>query len=137
MSNDLEQFLGECPTHKKLPWKIGAIESGRVAIDSDDDQEVTGWIDPEDAYLILNQQQEIESMRQQLASRDAEVAELRNLPIVKLLTDSEKECDHLREQVKMLRGIVENVVEINPSLPMGMIEAATEALAATEPRSTK
>ena len=34
------------------PWKIGAIESGRMAVDGANDEEVTGWIDPEDAYLI-------------------------------------------------------------------------------------
>ena len=32
--------------HKKGPWRIGAMESGRVAIDSADGQEVTGFIDP-------------------------------------------------------------------------------------------
>jgi hypothetical protein len=50
---------------KKLPWKIGAMESGQVAIDSADDQEVTGWIDPEDAELILGQQQRIAELEQQ------------------------------------------------------------------------
>ena len=66
MSNaDLDKFLGECPAHKKLPWKIGAMESGQVAIDSDDGKEVTGWIDPEDACLILNQQQRIEELERE------------------------------------------------------------------------
>lgn len=82
MSNtDLDKFLGECPTHKKLPWKIGAIESGQVAIDSDDGKEVTGWIDPEDAYLILNQQQRIEELERAnqhlvMALADAEALEI-------------------------------------------------------------
>ena len=34
------------------PWKIGAYESGRMAVDGANDEEVTGWIDPEDACLI-------------------------------------------------------------------------------------
>jgi hypothetical protein len=34
------------------PWKIGAYESGRMAVDGANDEEVTGYIDPEDAYLI-------------------------------------------------------------------------------------
>lgn len=39
--------------HKQTPWKIGAMESGMVAIDSSDDKEVTGFIDPEDARRIV------------------------------------------------------------------------------------
>lgn len=39
--------------YKQTPWKIGAMESGMVAIDSSDDKEVTGFIDPEDASRIL------------------------------------------------------------------------------------
>lgn len=38
---------------EQLPWKIGAMESGRVAIDDAQGREVTGWIEPEDAERIL------------------------------------------------------------------------------------
>lgn len=38
---------------KPWPWVIGAIESGRAAIDAADGQEVTGWIEPEDAEIIV------------------------------------------------------------------------------------
>ena len=34
------------------PWHIGAYESGRMAVDGANGAEVTGYIDPEDAYLI-------------------------------------------------------------------------------------
>ena len=34
------------------PWRIGAIESGRVAIDGDNGEEVTGFVSPEDGRLI-------------------------------------------------------------------------------------
>ena len=49
--------------HKKGPWRIGAVESGRVAIDSADGQEVTGFIDPEDAPLILSAPDLLEALR--------------------------------------------------------------------------
>lgn len=39
--------------HSKTPWKIGAMESGQAAIDSADGNEVTGFIDMEDARRIL------------------------------------------------------------------------------------
>lgn len=35
------------------PWAIGAIESGRVAIDGPNGEEITGYIDLDDAHLIL------------------------------------------------------------------------------------
>jgi len=35
------------------PWKIGAMESGMVAIDSFHDLQVTGFIDTEDAEFLL------------------------------------------------------------------------------------
>lgn len=38
--------------HTPGPWKIGAIESGRYAVDGANDEEVTGWIDEGDALLI-------------------------------------------------------------------------------------
>ncbi len=34
------------------PWRIGAIESGMVAIDGDNGEEVTGFVSPEDGRLI-------------------------------------------------------------------------------------
>jgi len=34
------------------PWKIGAYESGQMAVDGANGEEVTGYIDPEDAHLI-------------------------------------------------------------------------------------
>ena len=34
------------------PWKIGAYESGRMAVDGANGEEVTGYIDIEDAHLI-------------------------------------------------------------------------------------
>ncbi len=49
--------------HKKGPWRIGAVESGRVAIDSADGQEVTGFIDPEDAPLILSAPDLLEALQ--------------------------------------------------------------------------
>ena len=49
--------------HKKGPWRIGAMESGRVAIDSADGQEVTGFIDPEDAPLILSAPDLLEALK--------------------------------------------------------------------------
>lgn len=39
--------------HTPGPWRIGAMESGRYAVDGENGQEVTGWIDSEtDAHLI-------------------------------------------------------------------------------------
>ncbi|MBK59391.1 MAG: hypothetical protein CML01_11380 [Pseudomonas sp.] len=40
-------------TNEQMPWKIGAMESGRVAIDDAQDRQVTGWLEPEDAERIL------------------------------------------------------------------------------------
>ena len=34
------------------PWRIGAIESGMVAIDGANGEEVTGFVSPEDGRLI-------------------------------------------------------------------------------------
>jgi hypothetical protein len=34
------------------PWKIGAHESGKMAVDGANGEEVTGFIDPADAILI-------------------------------------------------------------------------------------
>ena len=34
------------------PWRIGAIESGMVAIDGANGEEVTGFVSPEDGPLI-------------------------------------------------------------------------------------
>ena len=34
------------------PWRIGAIESGMVAIDGANGEEVTGFVSPEDGHLI-------------------------------------------------------------------------------------
>jgi FtsZ-binding cell division protein ZapB len=70
----------------------------------------------------------------EIASRDAEVAELKvwNSELVKHQDNLADMCEQLRKDVMLLRVIVENVVEINPPLPMGMIEAAAEALAYTE-----
>ena len=34
------------------PWRIGAIESGMVAIDGANGEEVTGFVIPEDGHLI-------------------------------------------------------------------------------------
>lgn len=39
--------------HTKTPWKIGAMESGQVAIDGANGEEVTGWMQPEDARRIV------------------------------------------------------------------------------------
>ena len=36
----------------KGPWQIGAIESGRFAVDDRDGEEVTGWIEEHNANLI-------------------------------------------------------------------------------------
>ena len=34
------------------PWRIGAIESGMVAIDGANGEEITGFVSPEDGRLI-------------------------------------------------------------------------------------
>lgn len=34
------------------PWTIGAMESGQVAVDGLNGEEVTGWLDPHDGHLI-------------------------------------------------------------------------------------
>lgn len=34
------------------PWRVGAIESGMVAIDGANGEEVTGFVSPEDGRLI-------------------------------------------------------------------------------------
>ena len=39
--------------HTPEPWRIGAMESGLVAIDGADGSEVTGFINPEDARRII------------------------------------------------------------------------------------
>jgi hypothetical protein len=38
--------------HTPGPWKIGAYESGQMAVDGANGEEVTGFIEPEDARLI-------------------------------------------------------------------------------------
>ena len=58
-----------------LPWKVGAIESGQVAIDSADDKEVTGFIEEDDALHILNLAKENTQLRAENASLKAELAE--------------------------------------------------------------
>jgi hypothetical protein len=40
------------PKHTPGPWKIGAYESGQMAVDGANGEEVTGFVDPEDARLI-------------------------------------------------------------------------------------
>jgi hypothetical protein len=40
------------PKHTPGPWKIGAYESGQMAVDGANGEEVTGFISPEDACLI-------------------------------------------------------------------------------------
>ena len=34
------------------PWRIGAIESGRLAVDGRNGEQVTGFVEGYDAYLI-------------------------------------------------------------------------------------
>jgi hypothetical protein len=48
--------------HKPFPWRIGAMQNGKVAIDSADGQAVTDWIDPEDAQVILSAQDLLEAL---------------------------------------------------------------------------
>ena len=67
--------------HKKGPWRIGAMESGRVAIDSADGQEVTGFIDPEDAPLILSAPDLLDELLSILDWAVTERAPLRNQEI--------------------------------------------------------
>jgi len=38
--------------HTPGPWKIGAWESGMLAVDGANDEQVTGFIEPADALLI-------------------------------------------------------------------------------------
>lgn len=91
---------------------------------------------------IVRQQEEIESLRQKLASRDEEVAELKQQSARRLegLCKCGIERDQLREQVTRLRG----VLKLLPNRLKGQAplvadrfvnraqEIALEALAATE-----
>lgn len=45
---------GDCTAggHTPGPWSIGALESGQAAVDGANGEEVTGFIDTEDARLI-------------------------------------------------------------------------------------
>ena len=127
---DMNAFLGKCPTHKKLPWKIGAVESGRVAIDSDDGKEVTGWLDPEDAYLILNQQQRIEELESKLASRDAEVVSLTNQRDYEYVRaeNAEQERDQLREQIASLKDELRQISTAIDDVRLDLTNTAAELI---------
>ena len=45
------------------PWRIGAIESGMVAIDGANGEEVTGFVFPEDGRLIAAAPDLLEALR--------------------------------------------------------------------------
>ena len=45
------------------PWRIGAIESGMVAIDGANGEEVTGFVSPEDGRLIAAAPDLLEALR--------------------------------------------------------------------------
>lgn len=50
--------------HTKGPWRIGAMESGRYAVDGENGQEVTGWLDSEaDARLIAAAPELLEALQ--------------------------------------------------------------------------
>ena len=56
------------------PWRIGAIESGMVAIDGANGEEVTGFVSPEDGRLIAAAPDLLEALREMVAG-DAEAIE--------------------------------------------------------------
>jgi hypothetical protein len=51
------------PKHTPGPWKIGAYESGQMAVDGANGEEVTGFISPEDACLIAAAPELLEALR--------------------------------------------------------------------------
>jgi hypothetical protein len=56
--------------HTPGPWKIGAYESGQVAVDRANGTEVTGFIDPADAQLIAAAPDLLDALRQVVAVYD-------------------------------------------------------------------
>ena len=88
---------------------------------------------------------EIESLRQQLSNRDAEIAELKGANVLNrnALRLQKEKTDQLREQVAMLRDALKNMCMsvLNESGAWAqfndLYKSAEEALAATESRSTK
>jgi hypothetical protein len=98
------------------------------------DAGINGW-----GNTMIEAADTIESMRQQLASRDAEIAWVRDVlaaqgydgplaPGCCPLEDWLKERDQLREQVKMLRDAIEY------SGAAKSCQGLADALAATEPK---
>ena len=51
------------------PWRIGAIESGMVAIDGANGEEVTGFVFPEDGRLIAAAPDLLEFVAEWLSSQ--------------------------------------------------------------------
>lgn len=49
------------------PWRIGAIESGMVAIDGANGEEVTGFVSPEDGSLIAAAPDLLEALQEMVA----------------------------------------------------------------------
>ena len=81
---------------------------------------------------------EIESLRQQLSSRDAEVAELNGANVLNrnALRLQKEKTDQLLEQVKMLQSAIKNLRDVKGRHHSEIAyKRLIEALAATEPTS--
>ena len=63
------------------PWRIGAIESGMVAIDGANGEEVTGFVFPEDGRLIAAAPELLDELLSVLDWAVTERAPLRNQEI--------------------------------------------------------
>ncbi|MFN8996242.1 MAG: hypothetical protein ACK5X3_21605 [Pseudomonadota bacterium] len=57
------------PKHTPGPWKIGAYESGQMAVDGANGEEVTGFISPEDACLIAAAPELLEALQGMLVEK--------------------------------------------------------------------
>lgn len=78
------------------PWRIGAYESGRMAVDGANGEEVTGWIAPEDAILIASAPDMLTFIKE-VAKTDSEMS-AKAIEIIKRATAQVNEKS-LEEQI--------------------------------------
>lgn len=113
--------------HTPEPWRIGAMESGQVAIDAANGSEVTGWLDSDDARRIV-------ACVNACAGLDTDALE--KLPDIskvaaarrKYIAEIEQQRDQLRAALDKLYNAMDSCVDLTPEV----MWQARAALAATE-----
>ena len=53
--------------HTPGPWKIGAYESGEMAVDGPNGEEITGFVKQEDAVLIAAAPELLDALKEMLS----------------------------------------------------------------------